>query len=64
MKQIKSNVKYCIERKMHYHDTDSDWEQIRCHKNLQDAMYDIEQERKEFYKQEFRLTRVESTVIN
>jgi hypothetical protein len=64
MKQIKSNVKYCIERKMHYHDADSDWEQIRCHKNLQDAMYDIEQERKEFYKQEFRLTRVESIVIN
>jgi hypothetical protein len=49
---------------MHYHDADSDWEQIRCHKNLQDAMYDIEQERKEFYKQEFRLTRVESIVIN
>ena len=57
-------MKYCLERKKHYHDADSDWETLRCHKNLQDAMYDIEQERKESYKEEFRLIRMEWTVID
>ena len=66
MKMIKPsiNVKYCLERKKHYHDADSDWETLRCHKILQDAIYDIEQERKESYKEEFRLIRMEWTVID
>ena len=58
------NVKYCIEIRRHYYDADSDWELVRCHKNLQDAMHDIERERKESYKEEFRLIRMEWTVID
>lgn len=65
MKEIKPfiNVKYCIEVKQHYDNQESDWKVVRCHKNLQDAIYDIEEERKVSYKQEFRLIRIEWIVI-
>lgn len=58
------NVKYCLEKKKHYPNADSDWETLRCHKILQDAIYDIEEERKRSYKEEFRLIRMEWTVID
>ena len=65
MKEIKPsiNVKYCIEVKKDFHDPDSDWQELRCHKNLEDAIDDIQFERDFAYNQEFRLTRCEWTVI-
>jgi hypothetical protein len=65
MKMIRPsiNVKYCIEVKRDFHDPDSDWQALRFHKKLQDAIDDIEFERHFAHKQEFRLTRLEWTVI-
>ena len=66
MKMIKPsiNVKYCIEVKRDFYDPDSDWQTVRCHKNLQDAIYNIGEERKDFPNNEFRLIQLEWTVID
>ena len=61
MKMIKPsiNVKYIVEVK----DLHSGWQEIGCFTELQEAIKDIENERKLLPKQEFRLIRSEWAVI-
>ena len=61
MKTIKPsiNVKYIVEIK----DLHSGWQEIGCSTRLEEAIKDIESERKMFTRQEFRLIRSEWEVI-
>ena len=53
------NIKYCVEVK----DLHNGWQEIGCFRELQEAIKDIENERKLLPKQEFRLIQSEWAVI-